>query len=53
MVALRHRGRPDERPIDVPEESVDYWSALGYAPVEDKATTPKKSAAGRSSTAKK
>lgn len=34
MVALRHRGRPNERPLDVPEGAVDHWSAFGYVPVE-------------------
>lgn len=35
MVAIRHKGRPDARPLDVPEESLEKWAAVGYVPVDD------------------
>lgn len=35
MVAVRHRGRPDERPLDVHKDSVKAWAELGYEPVDD------------------
>lgn len=53
MVALRHKGRPDERPLDVPEDAVESWSRFGYVPVEDEKTTAKRPARSTRKTASK
>lgn len=53
MVELRHRGRPNERPLDVPEDAVDAWAEHGYVPTEEKKATTKKTTGRQSAKSNK
>lgn len=50
MPRLVPKGAPDSPALEVSDEAVDSWTALGYVPVQEKSTT--KTAAKRTSSRK-
>ena len=53
MAQVAPKGAPDSRPLEVADDSLDYWTGLGYVQVGGKSApakkTAKKSAAKKSS----